>query len=94
MDTTKEVLQEKVNAAQGVLYMALEMSDKKWKLALSAGGVKVSRPQIDAGDRMALLVALERAKQRFGLTGAVKVVSCYEAGRDGFWLHRYLLRNL
>jgi transposase len=31
------------------------------------------------------------AKKRFGLNEDVKVVSCYEAGRDGFWLHRYLL---
>src|SRR5262245_32658052 len=26
----------------------------------------------------------------FGLPAGTLVVSCYEAGRDGFWLHRYL----
>jgi transposase len=34
---------------------------------------------------------IKRAKQRFGLAETVRVVSCYEAGRDGFWLHRYLV---
>jgi transposase len=30
-------------------------------------------------------------KERFGLSPETPVVSCYEAGRDGFWLHRCLL---
>ena len=30
------------------------------------------------------------AQQRFGLGEELPVISCYEAGRDGFWLHRYL----
>jgi len=34
---------------------------------------------------------IEMAKGRFKLEGEIKIVSCYEAGRDGFWLHRYLL---
>jgi transposase len=33
---------------------------------------------------------IERTKVRFGLPADVRVVSCYEAGRDGFWLHRAL----
>src|SRR5688572_15048425 len=91
METTKEVLQAKVNAAAGVLHMALELSDKKWKLALSAGGLKVSRSEVEAGDRAALLKVVEKAKQRFSLGQAARVVCCYEAGRDGFWLHRWLV---
>lgn len=90
MEMTKEVLQGKVNAAAAVLYMAQELSGTKWKLALSAGGTKVRRHEIDAGDRVGLLALIAKAKERFGLTGPVKVVSCYEAGRDGFWLHRWL----
>ena len=31
------------------------------------------------------------AKKRFGLPENAAVASCYEAGRDGFWLHRFLL---
>lgn len=90
METTKEVLQAQVSASAAVLYMAQELSSSKWKLALSAGGTKVRRHEIDAGDRAQLLALLEKAKERFGLMGAVRVVSCYEAGRDGFWLHRWL----
>jgi transposase len=34
---------------------------------------------------------IERAKQRFRVPQTAGVMSCYEAGRDGFWLHRYLV---
>lgn len=33
---------------------------------------------------------VQRAKRRFDLEADVPVKSCYEAGRDGFWLHRFL----
>jgi transposase len=91
METTKQVLQSELNAAQGVLYIALELSDKIWKLALSAGGTKVRRHSVEGGNRAGLLAVIEKAKARLGLVGAVKVMCCYEAGRDGFWLHRFLL---
>jgi transposase len=45
---------------------------------------------IPARDLDALQREIHHAKQRFGLPDAVQVVSCYEAGRDGFWLHRFL----
>jgi transposase len=90
MAKTKEVLQSELNAAEGVLYMALELSDKSWKMALSAGGLKVTRYGVEGGDRAGLLAAIEKAKARLGLAGAVKVKCCYEAGRDGFWVHRFL----
>jgi transposase len=90
METTKEVLQAKVTVGEAVLYMALELSDKRWKVALSAGGMKVRRYEVEGGACAELLQVVEKAKQRFGLVGQVKVVSCYEAGRDGFWVHRFL----
>jgi transposase len=37
------------------------------------------------------LQAVAKAKERFGMPAWARVVSCYEAGRDGFWLHRHLL---
>src|SRR6516164_5719808 len=73
-----------------VLFMALELSDKKWKLALSDGS-KRRIVTIAAGDLVALGEAVAKAKARVGMPGDVSIVSCYEAGRDGFWLHRYLL---
>ena len=45
---------------------------------------------IAAGDGAALLAALRRTKQRCGLAAEAPVVTCYEAGRDGFWIHRWL----
>ncbi len=38
----------------------------------------------------ALLAEIRAAKARFGLPEDAPVASCYEAGRDGFWLHRFL----
>jgi len=37
------------------------------------------------------LQAIAKAKVRCAVTGEVEVHSCYEAGRDGFWLHRWLV---
>ena len=43
-----------------------------------------------AADLAKLAEAVAKAKERFGIPASARVVSCYEAGRDGFWLHRYL----
>lgn len=91
METTKEVLQGKLSAAGAVLYMALELSDKRWKVAVSAGGMKARQYGVEGGNGAELLAVIEKAKQRFGRVGPVKVVCCYEAGREGFWLHRWLV---
>jgi transposase len=74
-----------------VLYLAFELSNKQWKLGFTMGmGQKPRRRTIDARDLRALHEEIARAKQRFGLAADAAVKSCYEAGRDGFWLHRYL----
>jgi transposase len=74
-----------------VLHMAIELDGKSWKLAFGVGlGHRPRLRQIAPCDRDALLREIESAKERYGLSGAVRVVSCYEAGRDGFWLHRFL----
>ena len=36
---------------------------------------------------------IAEAKRKLGLAADARVVSCYEAGRDGFWLHRALQAN-
>lgn len=73
------------------LYMALELGDKRWKLAFSVGlGQRARLKTIVGGDMGALEREVRRAKRRFGLAETAPVVSCYEAGRDGFWIHRYL----
>ena len=84
-------LQSNDNTAERVLYMAMELSDKHWKLVFSDGGAKRRHETVEAGRRMQLVEAIGKAKANFHLSPEARVVSCYEAGRDGFWLHRYLV---
>jgi transposase len=75
-----------------VLYMAFELGRKKWKLGFSTGfGQKARQRSIAGGDVPAVLAEIAAARRRFGLSQEARVVSCYEAGPDGFWLHRWLL---
>ena len=80
------------NANASNLYLIFELSNKEWKLAFGIGGNCRIRT-IKARDLEALDKEIKTAKQKFGVTEDTGVVSCYEAGRDGFWLHRYLLSN-
>jgi len=74
------------------LYLAFELGNEKWKLGFTIGlGQRPRERTIDAGDLPALQAEIRLAKKRFGLPQTARVLSCYEAGRDGFWLHRYLL---
>jgi transposase len=71
--------------------MALELGAKKWQLGFTIGAAqKARRRKVTARDMRAVEQEVERAKERFGLGASARVVSCYEAGRDGFWLHRCL----
>jgi transposase len=75
-----------------VLYLAFELSNKKWKLGFSIGlGQKARIRTIESGDLSLVKSEIELAKRRFRLAEKSPVVSCYEAGRDGFWLHRFLI---
>jgi len=74
-----------------VLYLSLELGQKTWKLAFTIGlGQKPRLRTIAARDTEALMAEIRAAKKRFGLPEDAAVASCYEAGRDGFWLHRFL----
>jgi transposase len=73
------------------LYMAMELSQKEWKLGFSIGPGQAPRLRSMPGRALAVLMEeIRQACERFGLGKDVEVESCYEAGRDGFWLHRYL----
>jgi transposase len=75
-----------------VLYLAFDLGWKTWKLAFTTGlGQKPRLRTIAARNIMSLLSEIKAAKKRFGLPPDTPVASCYEAGRDGFWLHRFLL---
>ena len=76
----------------GDLYLAFEQGNKDWKLGFAVGlGQDPWRRRIDAGDLEALQREISHAKKRFGLPDTARVQSCYEAGREGFWLHRHLV---
>jgi transposase len=74
--------------------LAFELSEKKWVLGFTIGlGQEPRKRTLTARDLPALEQEIARAKQRFDLPETARVLSCYEAGRDGFWLHRYLLAH-
>src|SRR5271166_5424483 len=81
-------------ASAPVLYMALELSSGTWKLAFTVGlGQKPRLKTVTARSTVGLIFEIKAAKKRFGLPEDAPVLSCYEAGRDGFWLHRFLLAH-
>lgn len=76
------------------IFSSIELSRKEWLVTVqSPDRDKLSRYKVAAGDHVGLLELLnrirERAERRLGRKLAV--VSCYEAGFDGFWLHRLLV---
>lgn len=75
---------------QAVLFMALELSNKKWKIAFSDGNKNRER-NIDAGNTNDLMDQIQLTIEKLHLPDDVQIYSCYEAGRDGFWLHRWLV---
>jgi transposase len=89
MDHKKGTLDRGKSASGLVLYVAFELSSSTWKIACSDGN-KLRHVTVPAGDLDQVQRALIAAKRHFGLGDKVHTVSCYEAGRDGFWLHRYL----
>lgn len=73
------------------LYLAFELGLRTWKLGFTIGlGQRARLRTIAARDLEALQTEIQQAKKRFHLPETAAVQSCYEAGRDGFWLHRYL----
>jgi len=82
------------SAFDPVLYLAFELSEANWKLGFTIGiGQRPRERNIRSCDLEALGEEIGQAKKRFDLSETARVVSCYEAGRDGFWLHRYLIQE-
>jgi len=84
------ILQSKDSVSEAVLYMALELSNKRWKLGFS-NGERQRQVTIEAGDWVSLNDQITRAREKLRLPADCRMVSCYEAGRDGFWIHRALV---
>ena len=90
MKKTKGTPRKKVSISEKVLHLAFELSQSKWKLAFS-DGEKIRTVTVAARNLEQVQEEIEKAQVRFKMKGNVRILSCYEAGRDGFWLHRYLL---
>ena len=84
------ILQSKDSVSGAVLYMAMELSNKRWKLGFS-DGERQRQVSIEAGDWNSLNDQITRAREKLRLAADCRMVSCYEAGRDGFWIHRALV---
>jgi transposase len=83
-------------AEHATMYVAFELSKAKWKIGIVLpGGQKMSRFTLTGGDTAALaeLLARKRGEAAARWGGPVRVISCYEAGYDGFWLHRWLAQQ-
>jgi transposase len=86
----KEVLHVENSTKLVRLHMAIELSNAKWKVGFCSDGPKLLERNVDAGDLAKVRELICWAKQRLELPEAAQVVSCYEAGREGFMPHRQL----
>jgi transposase len=92
MTTATTQHQESTAGAGDRLLMALELGRRQWKVGFTTPqGQRIRRRTLpaDAWDRLPEEVAA--AKKRLALPADAPVTSCYAAGRDGFWIHRYLV---
>jgi transposase len=73
--------------------IAIELSVSSWFVAVRLPGSEKSRlHRVEGGDTTALLALIRdlRSRAETKLRHAADVACCFEAGRDGFWLHRLL----
>ena len=83
-------------SSKTTIYVAIELSASSWLVAARLPGVKKVRvDRLESGDTMGLLKIIadlrSQVSTKFGITA--DLACCFEAGRDGFWLHRWLTAN-
>jgi transposase len=79
--------------SENTVHVAIELSVSSWLVAARLPGIEKPRLRcIKGGDTTALLALIAELRSRAWtkLSGAAEVACCFEAGRDGFWLHRLL----
>jgi transposase len=85
---------EQETPPQSTLFLAFALGKNTWKLGFTIGvAQQPCERTIPAGDVARVQQEIARAQQRFGLSEDARVMSCDEAGCDGFWLHRYLMAH-
>jgi transposase len=86
MATTATIRVDPETVCTPTLFLACELGENTWKLGGTTGAAQGPRErQVPAGDCQAVLEERRRATRRLGLPAEARVVSCDEAGRDGFW---------
>lgn len=81
---------------ENTIYVAIELSTSLWLVGTRLpGAAKCRMHRMDAGDTAALLTLLGELRTRLAKAADhdADLVCCFEAGRDGFWLHRLLTAN-
>ena len=68
------------------LKISLELSNKEWLLTASPDYQKPQKKTVPSGDMVAVENAVTHFRRQFKLPAETKVICCYEAGRDGFWV--------
>src|SRR6185437_14380813 len=82
-----------IDPVDPTILLAIELSTSTWLVAARVPGLDKPRlSRIDGGDTAALLALISslQARAACGLGATMGIVCCFEAGRDGFWLHRLL----
>lgn len=88
--TSAQMIQSQDSTKTQCMYIAFELSNKSWKIMFSNGVKRRQRP-IEARNLQLLELEIIKARHQLKINDEKAVIySCYEAGRDGFWLHRYL----
>jgi transposase len=83
-------------SSKTTIYVAIELSASSWLVAARLPGIKKARiDRLESGDTMGLLKIIadlrSQGSTKLGMTA--DLACCFEAGRDGFWLHRWLTVN-
>lgn len=81
------------NVCHQIIYLAIELSSSSWVIAYRVPrNDKAKLHRLEAGDGAGLLAFIAGLRHRLDPPddASTLVVSCFEAGRDGFWLHRLL----
>ena len=90
MAKSQTVLRRKDTTSNSALYISFDLGDKSWQISLGDDRFHVSRHTVAAGDTAAVASHILKAAARFKISGRSEVYSVYEAGRDGWWFHRWL----
>jgi transposase len=79
--------------SENTIRIAIELSVSSWLVAARLPGAEKSRLyRIEGGDTATLLARIDELRSRAAMKSGqtMEVACCFEAGRDGFWLHRWL----